>query len=162
MTQRGNSADPISPRESRFRDRRRRHAARARARRAGAARAARRRAVRDRRHLHALRRPARDRAARRRYGALPLASRLLQPAHRRGASRAGAGPGLLLARRAAGLAPSMCGRSSTPVEAAAIARAAAGTPAIGRHRRRRRGGQRRRRDAPPRGLRRPHHDAERR
>ena len=46
--------------------------------------------------------PARRRAARRRHGALPLASRLFQPAHRRGAARAGAEPGLVLARRAAG------------------------------------------------------------
>ena len=78
------------------------HAARARARRTGAARAARGRAVRDRCLLHTLRRAARRRAAGGRYGALSLASRLLQPAHRRGPARSGARPRLVLARRAAG------------------------------------------------------------
>ena len=38
----------------------------------------------------------------RRYGPLPLASRLFQPAHRRGAAGAGAEPRFLLADRAAG------------------------------------------------------------
>ena len=56
----------------------------------GAAGAARRRGVRRRRALHPLSRAARRRAARRRHRALPVASRLLQPAHRRGAARAGA------------------------------------------------------------------------
>ena len=57
---------------------------------AGAAGAPRRRGLRGRRHLHALQRPARRRADGRRHGALPVAPRLLQPAHRRGAARAGA------------------------------------------------------------------------
>ena len=46
--------------------------------------------VRRRRQLHALRRAAGRGAAGRRHGPLPVASRLLQPAHRRGAARPGA------------------------------------------------------------------------
>ena len=38
--------------------------------------------------------PLERRAARRRYGSLPVASCLFQPAHRRGSPRAGVGPGL--------------------------------------------------------------------
>ena len=72
---------------------------------------ARRRRVRDRRALHALPRPAGRRPRRRRHGALPLAPRLLQPAHRRGAARAGARPDRVLARRATRAARSSSGRS---------------------------------------------------
>ena len=56
--------------------------------------------LRRRRVLHALSRAARRGAHRRRYGALSLASRLLQSAYRRGAACAGAGSDPLLARRA--------------------------------------------------------------
>ena len=66
--------------------------------------AIRRRDVRGRRNLHALRRPARRRAAGRRHGALSLASRLLQPADRRGGPRPGVEPGRLLACRSAATA----------------------------------------------------------
>ncbi len=52
-----------------------------------APRTLRRRRLRHRRHVHPLRRPARRGRDRRRHGALPLAPRLLQPAHRRGAAR---------------------------------------------------------------------------
>ena len=55
-----------------------------------------------RRALFALSRPARGGAHRRRHGALSVASRLFQPAHGRGAARAGAGSDCLLARRSRG------------------------------------------------------------
>ena len=67
----------------------------------GASRPARPRPLRHRRHVHALRRPARRGARRRRHRPLPLASRLLQPAHRRGAAAPALRPGRLLGGRAA-------------------------------------------------------------
>jgi hypothetical protein len=57
--------------------------------------------VRGRRRVHALTWPAGGGAAHRGHSALPVAPRLFQPAHRRGAARAGARPGRLLAGRAA-------------------------------------------------------------
>ena len=93
------------------------HAARARARRAGAACPARRRGVRDRRRLHALRRSARTGTARGRYRPMSVASCLLQPAHRRGAARAGAGPGVPLAGRAVRDAARQFTPTETPVGA---------------------------------------------
>ena len=60
------------------------------------------RLLRRRRALHALSRAARRRTGRRRHGALPAASRVFQPADRRGAARAGARSDRLLARRAPG------------------------------------------------------------
>ena len=62
---------------------------------------ARRRVLRHRRVLHALQRPARRGPCRRRHRALPVAPRVLQPAHRRSAARSRACPDRLLARRTA-------------------------------------------------------------
>ena len=102
----------------------RRHAARARARRTGAACATRRRVVRDRRRLHALWRAARRRVARRRHGALSLASRLFQPAYRRGASRAGAGPGRPAGASSSGTAARMCAKKLERAEPPSLPRQA--------------------------------------
>ena len=90
-----------------------------------------------------------------------MASRLLQPAHRRGAARAGAGSDRLLAGRARRATRSSCARSSPN----AVARAPSGTAArrrVDRHRRRRRRGAGGRRHAAPRRLRRPADDDQRR
>ena len=51
---------------------------------------------------------------RRRHGALPVAPRLLQPAHRRGAARAGAGPARVLAGRAARRHGRSCAKACRP------------------------------------------------
>ena len=75
--------------------------------------------LRHRRHLHALRRAARRGAGGGRHGALPVAPRLLQPAHRRGAARAGAEPGRLLRGRARGGPDRRRARSSSRLPARA-------------------------------------------
>ena len=118
--------------------------------------------LRHRRPLHALSRPARRGPRRRRHGALPLASRLLQPAHRRGAARAGPQSGRLLARRAR-RRPDLRARENRSARSrSACERMRRQRAGIGRHRRRRRRRHRRRRDAAARRLRRRHHDAQRR
>ena len=96
----------------------------------------------------------------RRHRPMPLASRLFQSAHRRGASRAGARSDRVLARRARG-------RRSVRPRKTAASRQSAGrplgaAPRLGRHRRRRRGGPGGRGHAAARRLRRPDHDDQRR
>ena len=89
-----------------------------------------RRVLRRRRVLHALPRAARRRAGRRRHGALPVAPRVLQPAHRRGAARAGARPDRLLARRAGRRHASSSARSSrAPAPASRAVEPAQASPA---------------------------------
>ena len=117
-------------------------ARRARRRRAGAGGAAGRGGLRHRRDLHPLRRAARRGARRRRHGALPVAPRLLQPAHRRGRARAGAEPGRLLQGRARRGTGSSSARRSSRRRRRRPRRPGPGErPGPGGHRRRRRGGR---------------------
>jgi len=145
------------------RDRRRperRPAARPRRRGSGHPRPAGRvgRGVRRRRHVHALRRPARGWGARRSADPMPVASRLFRRAHGRGGRGAGAQSALVLHGRAPRIARR--GRREASAER--------GTPATGalsgerRHRRRGSRGHRGGRDAPPRGVRESGHDDRRR
>ena len=106
--------------------------------------------------LFALPRAARRGAHRRRDRPLSVASRVLQPPHRRGASGAGAGSDRLLAR-GAGRRPVFVREklpTARPVPASISCPPAA---VIDRDRRWRRGRCRRRRDAAARGLRRRAH-----
>src|SRR5215471_15056892 len=91
----------IDERYSRRRSRRWRDACGSGRRRGGVAGPPRPGNLRDRCHMHPLRRAAWRGTDRRGHGALPMASRLLQPTHRRGSGRAGTECHLLLARRAA-------------------------------------------------------------
>ena len=101
--------------------------------------APRRRRARDRRDLHALRRPARRGAGRRRHGSLPVAPRLLQPAHRRSrcaprrstrspATRSSVADGLIARRRANGRTASRCGAARRCGPSSSSARARRATP----------------------------------
>ena len=132
--------------------RRWRDAARARSRRTGPSCATGRGVLRDRSRLHTLQRPIGRGSSCRRNGPLPVASRLLQPPHRRGAPGAGFQSRLALARGAGGRSPPCSGEareSGAPIAAGDFRCAP-----LGRHRRRRRGRQCRRGNSPQRGLRR--------
>ena len=111
--------------------------------------------------LQPLSRPARRRSAGRRHRALPLASRLLQPAHGRGAACAGLEPDRLLVGRAArrqGLRDGQARRR----EARAARQARGDSAGADRDRGRRRRGLRGGRDAAAAGLQGQHRHAEQR
>ena len=110
--------------------------------------------------LQPLSRSARRRTAGRRHRALPLASRLLQPAHRRGAGRAGHQCDRLLVGRAARRQGLRQGEAAGAGEACSQAeRQGAGQD---RDRGRRRGGLRGGRDAAARAVQGQHRHAEQR
>ena len=111
--------------------------------------AARRRGLRHRRDLHPLRRAARRGPGRRRHRALPLAPRLLQPAHRRGRARAGAQARRCVRGVERGRPGHVRGKEKRPATAR---RGRDGPRRIGGHRGRRGGGQLRGRGTAPRGL----------